>query len=74
MPTAEQARATWQAGELSTMGEALDPATAEKESKEDVSVVVEVDAFLGNLAGLISGGDMGRRLPQRWIEIYAGIA
>jgi len=45
-PTAEQARATWQAGESSAMAGALDPATAEKASKGDVSVIAEVDAFL----------------------------
>ena len=34
----------------------------------------EVDAFLGNPAAVALWGDMGRRLLQRWIEIYAGTA
>ena len=57
---------------MSTIAGSLNPATAKKAAKGDVSILAEVDAFLGNPAAVALWGDLGRRLLQRWIEVYGG--
>lgn len=73
VPTADQARATWDPSELSRMAGELPPDIREKAAKGDKAAAAEVAAFVdANPAAAALWGDLGRRVVQRWVEAYAG--